>query len=57
MDKAISKSYTLDCSWKCPCTFPHIYAQPSLGFDKNYSAWNILLARSVKKLGKMKARF
>ena len=23
MAKAISKSYTLDCSSKCPCTFPH----------------------------------
>ena len=21
--KTISKSYTLDCSCKCPCTFPH----------------------------------
>ena len=26
MAKAISKSYTLDCSCKCPCTFPHSYA-------------------------------
>ena len=26
MVKAISKSYTLDCSCKCPCTFPHSYA-------------------------------
>ena len=24
--KAISKSHTLDCSCKCPCTFPHSYA-------------------------------
>ena len=24
--KAISKSYTLDCSCKLPCTFPHSYA-------------------------------
>ena len=24
--KAISESYTLDCSCKCPCTFPHNYA-------------------------------
>ena len=23
MAKAISKSYTLDCSCKCPCTIPH----------------------------------
>ena len=27
MAKAISKSWTLDCSCKCPCTFPHSYAQ------------------------------
>ena len=27
MVKAISKSCTLDCSSKCPCTFPHSYAQ------------------------------
>ena len=24
--KPISKSYTLDCSWKHPCWFPHSYA-------------------------------
>ena len=27
MTKAISKSCTLDCSCKFPCTFPHSYAQ------------------------------
>ena len=27
MEKATSKSCTLDCSYKCPCTFPHSYAQ------------------------------
>ena len=27
MTKAISKSCVLDCSCKCPCTFPHSYAQ------------------------------
>ena len=27
MEKAISKSCTLDCSCKCPCTFLHSYAQ------------------------------
>ena len=27
MAKAISKCCTLDCSCKCPCTFPHSYAQ------------------------------
>ena len=26
MAKAASNSYTLDCSRKCPCTFPHSYA-------------------------------
>ena len=26
MAKATWKSYTLDCSHKCPCTFPHSYA-------------------------------
>ena len=26
MLKAISKRCTLDCSCKCPCTFPHRYA-------------------------------
>ena len=26
MAKAISKNYTLDCSCKYPCMFPHIYA-------------------------------
>ena len=26
MAKAISKSYKLDCSCKCPCRFPHSYA-------------------------------
>ena len=25
MTKAISKSYILDCSYKCPCTYPHSY--------------------------------
>ena len=27
MAKAISKSCTLDCNCKCPCTFSHSYAQ------------------------------
>ena len=27
MEKAISKSFTLDYSCKCPCTLPHSYAQ------------------------------
>ena len=28
--KAICESYTLDCSCKCPCTFPHSYADSFL---------------------------
>ena len=37
MEKAVSKSCTIDCSCKHPCTFPHSYAQqPSLTFDKNH---------------------
>ena len=40
MAKAISKRCTLDCSFKCPCTFPHSYAQYcSLVFDKNHFMW------------------
>ena len=36
MARAISKNYTLDCTCKCPCTFPHSYAlQHSFLFDKN----------------------
>ena len=27
MAKAVSKRCVLDCSCKCPCTFPHTYAQ------------------------------
>ena len=26
-EKAASRRCTLDCSYKCPCTFPHSYAQ------------------------------
>ena len=26
MAKALSKGYTLDCSCKCPCTFPRSYS-------------------------------
>ena len=27
MEKTSAKSFTLDCSYKCPCTFPHSYQQ------------------------------
>ena len=36
MEIATSKRCTLDCSYKCSCTFPHSYAQQRLIFDKNY---------------------
>ena len=36
MVKNIQKSYTLNCSHKCPCTFPHNYALlRRLVFEKN----------------------
>ena len=37
MAKSIQKSYTLNCSHKCPCTFPHSYALlRRLVFEKNH---------------------
>ena len=37
MEKAISKSYALDCSCKCHCAFRHSYAkQCGLFFDKKH---------------------
>ena len=41
MTKAISKSYRLDCSCKCPCTFPH-----NLIFNKNETVTANALASS-----------
>ena len=36
MVKGIQKCYTLNCSLKCPCTFPHSYALlRQLVFEKN----------------------
>ena len=36
MAKDIQKNYTLNCSQKCPCTFPHSYALlRRLVFKKN----------------------
>ena len=36
MAKAVQKAYTLNCSHKCPCTFPHSYALlRRLFFEKN----------------------
>ena len=37
MAKSIQKSYTLNCSHKCSCTFPHSYALLlHLAFEKNH---------------------
>ena len=37
MAKSIQKCYTLNCSHKCPCTFPHSYALlRRLVFEKNH---------------------
>ena len=60
MEKATPKSCTLDCSYKCPCTFPHSYAQwGSLIFDKTILCenTNIVFSKNYWKLGKMNARF
>ena len=37
MAKGIQKKYMLNCSHKCPCTFPHSYALlRCLVFEKNH---------------------
>ena len=37
MEKGIQKNYTLNCSHKCSCTFPHSYALlRHLVFEKNH---------------------
>ena len=37
MAKVIQKSYSLNCSHKCSCTFPHSYALlRHLVFEKNH---------------------
>ena len=39
--KVISRSYTLECSCNCLCTFPHSCTPyRSLVFDKNHFIWN-----------------
>ena len=41
MTKGIRKCYTLNCSHKCPCTFPHSYVLlRHLVFMKNHFMWN-----------------
>ena len=39
MAKSRQKSYTLNCSHKCPCTFPHSYA-----FSTGYGTKNKIKA-------------
>ena len=36
MDKVISKNYTLDCSYECPCTFPHSNTAASFFYKKHF---------------------
>ena len=41
MAKDVQKKYTLNCSLKCPCTFPHIYALlRRLVFEKKHFMGN-----------------
>ena len=52
MAKVIQKFYKLNCSLKCPCTFPRSYAfLRHLLFGKNHFMWNkqhFLLPRESK---------
>ena len=59
MAKAISISYNLDCSSKCPCTFPQSYVwSHSLVFEKShFKTSNILFRKNYWKLEKINARF
>ena len=46
MAKAISISYNLDCSSKCPCTFPQSYVwSHSLVFEKSHFKTSNILFR------------
>ena len=60
MAKALSKSYSLDCRYKCPCTFLHSYASNSASFSIKITLCetnNIPFRENYSKLGKMYARF
>ena len=54
MTKVTSKSCTLDCSWKCPCTFPHSYNNNAVSFSIRTilcENTNILFSKNYWKLG------
>ena len=61
MAKVLSKSYTLDCGCKCPCTFPHSYAYSNTALFLIKTTLretnNILFSKNYLKLGKMTAGF
>ena len=57
MAKAISKRCTLDCSCKCPCTFPHSNAVSFSIRTILCENTNILFCKEYWNLGKMNARF
>ena len=54
MVKSIQKSYALNCSHKCSCTFPHSYALlRHLVFEKNHSSigkWGVWAKTSKWKI-------
>ena len=60
MVKALSKRCTLDCSCKCPCTFPHSSHSNTASFlIKTILCGNsnILFSKNYWKLRKMNGRF
>ena len=56
-EKATSKSYTLDCRCKYPCTFPHSHAASFLMKTILCENTNILFSKNYWKRDKMNARF
>ena len=60
MVKAKTKSYTLDCSCKFPCTFPIVTHSKAASFSIKFilcENTNILFSSNYWKLDKMNARF
>ena len=60
MAETISKSYTLDCSFKCPMrSRTAAHSNTALFLIKTIlcETKNILFSKNYKKLGKMNARF
>ena len=52
MAKAIQKCYTLNCSLKCPCRFPHIYTRYATSFSRKiilYETNNIFYSLGNQK--------